>query len=182
MARLKSKPFMPKTVVERKVRKNTQGKWLTIKMAYVDREDEPSMAQLAREFDISLAQLGRKARKDNWVSQRQDHWNKIGIKVAEKCTTAVAERLIRNQKVVAGAIGYVVNQIKNGWIKTSLGDLDKLIRLEEFLHGNADSRPDFVSGVEKLIKEMGQSRAREHKAVISDDKQITEGGSVIDLI
>jgi len=159
----------------KKQQKNTQAKWLTIRMAYTDREDEPSIRQLAMEFEISLAQLGRKARSENWVSQRKEHWNRIGTKIARKCSSDTAERLIRNQKVVAGAIGYVVSQIKNGSIRANLSDLDKLIRLEEFVHGGPDSRPDALSGIEGIIRELGKKRAMEHRNVVAEDQRIING-------
>jgi len=155
--------------------KNTQAMWLTIRSAYINREDEPSINQLAGEFGISQSQLGRKAKSENWVSRRKNYWDKVGIKILKKCSSDTAERLIRNQKVVAGAIGYIVSQIKSESIRASLGDLDKLIRLEEFIHGGPDSRPDALSGIEGIIRELGKKRAMEHRDVIADDRKITNG-------
>jgi len=166
---------MPKNT--RKIQqKNTQGKWLTIRTAYINREDEPSMNELAGEFSISQSQLGRKAKEEKWVLLRRVYWDKMGIRILEKVGKRQAEIRARNIAVAEGTLAYLTNLITDKKLKGTVGDVDKITRLIEFLYGGADSRPDYVSGIEKLIKEIGQSRAKEYKTIINEDKQITAGG------
>ncbi|MFH1230035.1 MAG: hypothetical protein V1709_00920 [Planctomycetota bacterium] len=158
----------------RKTQKNTQAKWIMIKTAYIEREDEPSMNQLAQEYGISQAQLGRLAKKENWLLKRKDHWDKIGIKILKKCSTETADRLLRNQKIVEGALSYLVQQIRYKTIKCTLSDLEKLIRTDEFLHGNADSRTETViTAIERAILDNQNRRVSEYETVNEIEAELT---------
>jgi len=160
--------------LQRKTKKNTQGKWLTIKMAYIDREDEPSMNQLAEEFDVSHSQLGRKAKDERWLIQRRIHWDKIGIKVSEKASNKQAESRAKNIMVIESGIAYIINQMKSGSIDAHLSDLDRLVGRLEVLYGGVDSRTETTGEFEATLKEMNKLRSKEYKDYVNSNKKDEE--------
>ncbi len=51
----------------------------------------------------------------------------------------------RNLQIVHMALVQLARAVADGQVRTSLGDLDKLIRLESFLRDGPDSRQEIVS-------------------------------------
>lgn len=149
--------------------------WAAVKEIYLLRQDEISLEDLAREFNIAPPYLRLIAARDNWSMQRKLWQNKTLLKTAEKLTDKRAEVRARNIAIAEGALSYLANRIRNQKIKCSMTDVDKIARLVEFLYGNADSRPDNASSIEQLIRAMGQSRGKEHKATIAEDKLLVSG-------
>lgn len=92
--------------------------------------------------------------REGWDQRRAEIVRKANEKADKKQVSLLAE----NMKIVRFAKSKIVDQIKaieqgKEVSKTPVGDLDKLIRLEEFLQGRPDSRPqhDFTSYTEEEL-------------------------------
>jgi hypothetical protein len=101
-----------------------------------------SVQAICREFQVSRTTIAKYRDKLKWVERRA----KIRAKAEAKADKQQISLLAENMKIVRFAKGKIVDQVKaveaQGEVsKTPIGDLDKLIRLEEFLHGRPDSRP-----------------------------------------
>jgi hypothetical protein len=103
-------------------------------------------------------------RRENWVEQR----DKITERARTKAENAQVSLLAENMKIVRFAKGKLLEQLKKiadgeEISKMPVRDLDKLIRLEEFLHGRPDSRP-----------QMDYSKMTEEELTIELQATITE--------
>lgn len=114
--------------------------WTTIKELYIIREDLPSAEDLGKEFGIARNQITRRCTKEKWVAARKAYWEKVLSKSVQNAQDEAAVRLAQNKNLIGGAISYIVECIRKKKIKATLGDLDKLIRLREFIEGAPDSR------------------------------------------
>ena len=168
---------MPKAkVISYKHKRWKHINWPIVKQIYILKEDEVSFEDLANEFNIARPHLSNIASKENWKLQRKLHWNKVLLRTGEKLTEQQAEIRAKNIMVAEGALSRLANMIKEDRLKGTFGDVDKIVRLIEFLYGNVDSRPDFASGIESLIREMGKNRGKEHRDIMK------ENGQIIDIV
>ena len=139
--------------------------WTTIKSAYTTRGNTPSHLDLAKEFNVDSSMISRRASKEGWLRQRELYWRKQEVKIQQKISDRDAERLINNLNLIAGAKGYLVKLIRENKLKGSVDSIDKLIRLEEFLHGNVDSRSEsnVNNNYPAILQELMRQRMIEHE-------------------
>lgn len=148
--------------------------WGIIKQIYVMREDEISMENLAREFNIASPHLKEIASTEKWKIQRRVYQDKILLKTAEKLTDRQAETRAKGLTIAEAALGYIAELMQKRQLKASVGDLDKIVRLMEFLHGNVDSRTETViTAIERAIRENQNKRVKEHEDVNAIEAELT---------
>lgn len=145
--------------------------WNTIKLAYITRKDIASLRGLSKEFGVHLSHIATKSKEGEWVEQRKQYWDVISTKILQECSEEEAQRLIKSRQRVRTAIEKLEGQIEKGEAKASYDALDKLTRLEEFLHGNADSRTEGGFNYELFLKEVMTLRVRQHKEAIAGQQK-----------
>lgn len=102
--------------------------------------EKPSVRYVSQKCQVSRTTAGRYKAKDNWDKRLSE----IKLKAEKKTDSQLAKRLAENLKIVRFAKAELVKKIQKGKDKSTstYSELDKLIRLEEFLLGKPDSRPD----------------------------------------
>lgn len=124
-----------------------------------------SVRFVARKCNISITTVYRYKEWDNWDERLRKVRAEAQQKVDKKIIDHTAESLI----IVRAAKARLAQNIKIGAIKTksTISDLDKLVRLEQLLMGGADSRPDLViaelrnmstKALLKLLKQLEKKR------------------------
>ena len=136
--------------------------WRAIRDLYIT--GEMSLRALARRFNVDPGQISIKSRKEAWEKRRKVHQDRISAKFQQKSALETLDRLERNKKLVLHGIGTVLAGIKKGTVKPSLADLDRLIRLDEFLHGNKP--PGEGETLEELFARLTKIRIQEHKEAL----------------
>lgn len=121
--------------------------------AYCER---PSVYHVAAKCKVSPTTAKRYRDAEDWDGRLKQ----ISRKAAEKVDRKVVDVTAENLRVVRFAKARVVRRIRNGKVKSSstYSDLDRLVRLEQFLSGGNDSRPD-VEITELRSKSTGELRA-----------------------
>lgn len=107
---------------------------------------------IAQKLHISVPTVVKYRRRDKWDSRRQQILHKAQAKADEQQVTLLAA----NMQIVKVAKQKLFDQIKakaKGESRTPYSDLDRIIRLEEFLQGRPDSRPqlDYSSFSEEQL-------------------------------
>ena len=138
-----------------------------------------SAPAIARGCSVSKGAVLTYRRKHKWVERRDKITERANIKADAEQVTLLAETM----KIVRFAKGNLLEQLKKiadgeEISKMPVTDLDKLIRLEEFLHGRPDSRPqvDYSNMTEEeLVVEI--QTVMEEIAGMPECKQYIESSS-----
>jgi predicted DNA-binding protein YlxM (UPF0122 family) len=123
-----------------------------------------SAPTIARACSVSKGVVLKYRKTEKWVQKRDE----ITERAIKKADDAQVSLLAENMKIVRFAKGKLLEQLKKiadgeEISKMPVTDLDKLIRLEEFLHGRPDSRP-----------QMDYSKMTEEELTIELQATITE--------
>ncbi len=113
-------------------------------------QEEP-IQSIARKCVVSAVTVRKYMNREGWIERRK----KIYQKASEKADGKEVNILAENIRLVRYCKGKLIDHIKEmGNLfpksKTPFADLDKIIRLEQFLIGNPDSRPEQVKPVDEL--------------------------------
>lgn len=96
---------------------------------------------IGQKLAISRTTVTKYRKREKWDERRE----KIIKKAEAKADNQQVSLLAENMKIVRFAKGRIIEQLKQAALKditkTPIPDLDKIIRLEEFLQGRPDSRP-----------------------------------------
>ncbi len=123
-----------------------------------------SIQAISRACTVNRGTVIRYRRIEKWVARRDAITERANAKADHEQVTLLAE----NMKIVRFAKGKLLEQLKKiadgeEISKMPVTDLDKLIRLEEFLHGRPDSRP-----------QLDYSKMTEEQLVIEMQTVVTE--------
>ena len=137
--------------------------WLKLRERYKTSDDFPTLLKIHNELKsagtpIHYSTLKQRSANENWPQQRKEYWNRVEQKKDQKLINEEVDRISKFKNFVMGSIVEIIRQIKNKEIKGSFGELDRLIRLYEYLEGNPDSRPGGSSGIESFLKELAKNR------------------------
>jgi len=89
--------------------------------------------QVAEEFGVSLGAVKLWGRSFGWKRRVGERDAEIAKTLAHRNKEDAVERLARNRKIVKMGLVQVAKAIAEGKVKVTLADLDRLVRLEEFL-------------------------------------------------
>ena len=103
-----------------------------------------SYDKVAVEFGASRSTVKAWGRSFGWGGRVAERDAQVSREVANRTLTDEISRCERNIKIVEMAVMRLARDIRDGRIKTTLADLDRLIRLESFLRKEPDSRPEIV--------------------------------------
>jgi transposase len=92
-----------------------------------------SYKKVAREFGVSLGTVKMWGRTLGWKRRLQERDAEVARALAKRSIEEGMERAARNRKIVEMGLVQVAKAIAEGKIKVTVADLDRLIRLEEFL-------------------------------------------------
>lgn len=166
---------------KKKARQYRKHDWREIRDTFITKPQSLSLRKLAREFDVSVALVSRKAKKEGWEKRRQQHLDKVSSKVYQDSTKATAFTQIKALQITESLIGIVLNALKGSRLpggegekkeKMTIGEMaslmnssDKLLRLRELLQGHPDTRPGDGITFEDFVRKLRKQRAREHKNI-----------------
>lgn len=122
-------------------KKLTQTKRDEMFAAWVER---PSIRHVAQKCGISTTTVRRYIEWDKWT----ERFDNIQAKARKKADTSIAKAIADNLVLVRYAKAQVTAAIQNrkdAASKFPINDLDKLVRLENLLMGEADSRPELAN-------------------------------------
>ena len=88
---------------------------------------------VAEEFGVSVGAVKMWGRSFEWSRRLRERDGEVAKAVAERSMKDGVERGVRNLKIIEMGLLQVAKAIADGKVKPSVSDLDKLIRLEEFL-------------------------------------------------
>jgi transposase len=92
-----------------------------------------SYRHVAEEFGVSLGAVKVWGRSFDWKRRIGKRDAEVARALADENTKDGVERTARNRKIVGLALIQVAKAIAEGKVRPTISDLDRLIRLEEFL-------------------------------------------------
>jgi len=141
---------------------------------YFSLGERRSYRAVAQEFGVSESTVKLWGRSLRWKQRLRERDLAVAREVASRTITDEVSHRERNLKIVQMAMVKLAKAVADGRVKMTMGDLDKLIRLEAFLRDEPDSRQELVFAdlkhksreeIREMIKEeMETLKLLEHKA------------------
>ena len=92
-----------------------------------------SYPQVAEESGVSLGTVKLWGRSFDWKGRIQERDAEVARAMADRSMKKGIERGLRNSKIIEMGLVQVAKAIAEGKVKMTVSDLDRLIRLEEYL-------------------------------------------------
>jgi hypothetical protein len=103
-----------------------------------------SLPALAKRLNVSHAATKLWSRTFGWAARIEERDKAVAHLVEQKTVKQEVDRRTRNKQIVQAGIVAAARAIAEGRVHPTLADLDRLIRLENFLEGEADSRHELI--------------------------------------
>ena len=103
-----------------------------------------SYEKVAVQFGAALSTVKLWGRSFRWKQRIRERGMEVAREVATRTLTDEVSHRERSLQIVQMALIQLARAIVDGKVKMTLGDLDKLIRLEAFLSDQPDSRQEIV--------------------------------------
>lgn len=104
-----------------------------------------SLVRLAKKLGVARNTAKSWSRAFGWQDRIAERDREVTrVMEAESIREAVDTRK-RNRQLLQLALVQIAKQLAEGRVKATMGDLDRLIRLEQFLDGQADSRQEVIA-------------------------------------
>jgi len=101
--------------------------------------------KVAQEFGVSIGAVKLWGRSFGWKRRVGERDGEVARSLADQSLSDGVERAARNRKIVEMGLIKVAQAIAEGKVKPTITDLDRLIRLEEFLRQeDPDERPKII--------------------------------------
>ena len=104
-----------------------------------------SLTAVANKVGVSRSAVRDWSREFTWAERVNERDRGIARVAADKALQEGIESGTRNRRLVQLALVQAAKQIAAGKVRCTIADLDRLIRLEAFLEGKADSRQEVIS-------------------------------------
>jgi hypothetical protein len=105
-----------------------------------------SYASVARELGVSVATVKLWGRSFGWQERVRERDLDVARAVADRTFKGETEGKGEQLKIVRMAMLHVAKEIAERKVRVTIGDLDRLIRLEKFLSDEPDSRVEHTFG------------------------------------
>jgi len=104
-----------------------------------------SLTHLGRRLGVAASTVKRWSTAFAWQARIDSRDRDMAEVIQTKSMSTELESRVRNKRIVAAGIFQIARQIADGKMKGTLTELDRLIRLEQFLEGRADSRQEVIA-------------------------------------
>jgi hypothetical protein len=104
-----------------------------------------SLSKLSDRLGISRSALRDWSMAFRWQERIDERGRDVAKVMASRSIRTEAEDRSKQRQLVQLALVTVARQIAEGRVRGNMGDLDRLIRLERFLEGEADSRQEVIA-------------------------------------
>jgi hypothetical protein len=134
-----------------------------------------SLTKLARKIGMSLSAVKLWSRELKWTERLEERERDVVKAMAKSSVKIETDTRLRNRQLLQLALVQIAKKLAEGKVRVTLADLDRLIRLEAFLAGQADSRQELIARdlQGKSLPELRELLRRE----VSELKGLTEGQS-----
>lgn len=129
-----------------------------------------SLHELASKVGVSVAAAKKWSVAFSWKARVADRDQAVGGLVRERATKAEVDRRSQNRRIIEAGIISVARAIADGRVSPSLSDLDRLVRLQCFVEGEADSRQEIVQ------RDLAGKSAEELRAML--DAELHDLGAI----
>ena len=92
-----------------------------------------SYRQVAEQFGVSMGTVKLWGRSFDWKGRIAERDAEVARAMADRSVKKGVERGLRNSKIIEMGLVQVAKAIAEGKVKMTVSDLDRLIRLEEYL-------------------------------------------------
>jgi hypothetical protein len=113
---------------------------------YYGMGERRSYEKVAARFQVALSTVKLWGKSFHWKQRVRERDAELAREMAARTLSDEVSRRERSLKIVQLALVQLAKAIAEGKVKMTLGDLDKLIRLEAFLSDLPDSRAEVVFG------------------------------------
>ncbi len=111
---------------------------------YLGLGEKRSYEKVAKEFKVAASTVKLWGKSLRWKERLKERDLQVAREVAGRTLADEVSHRERNLQIVHLALVQLAKAVADGHVKMSLGDLDKLIRLESFLRDEPDSRQEIV--------------------------------------
>lgn len=101
---------------------------------------------VAKEIGVALATVKRWGRVYGWQGRVRERDLEVARSAADRSFQGEVESRARQIQIVGMGLLQVAKAIAEGKVRVTMGDLDRLIRLQRFLSNEPDSRTEHVIG------------------------------------
>ena len=119
---------------------------------------------VAEEFRVSLATVKVWGKAFGWKERIGGRDADAARTMADQSLKSTTEKIARNRKIVEMGLMQVAKAIAEGKVKPTISDLDRLIRLEEFLRGRRESDRSEAWLMEKLQRRYAERHKEKGEA------------------
>jgi transposase len=113
--------------------------------AYYAQGPKRSLSKVADELGVSRSAVKNWSRAFGWAERTAERDKAIATAAADRSIQVGVESTLRNRQIVQMGLVQIARQIAEGTVRATISDLDRLIRLEAFLEGKADSRQEIIA-------------------------------------
>jgi hypothetical protein len=113
--------------------------------AYFAQGPKRSLSKVADELNVSESAVKKWSRTFSWTERIAERDKTIATVAADRSIEVGVESTLRNRQIVQMGLVQIARQIAEGTVRATISDLDRLIRLEAFLEGKADSRQEIIA-------------------------------------
>jgi hypothetical protein len=85
------------------------------------------------------------SREFRWRERLEEREGLVTAATAKRAVKSQADTRRRNEQLLQLALVQIAKALAEGRIRITLADLDRLLRLEEFMAGRADSRQEVIA-------------------------------------
>jgi transposase len=104
-----------------------------------------SLTKLARKIGVSKSTVKGWSRAFSWAERLKARDGEVATAAAKGSIKTQADLRRRNDQLLQLALVQIAKALAEGRVKVTLADLDRLLRLEEFRAGRADSRQEIIA-------------------------------------
>jgi predicted transcriptional regulator len=104
-----------------------------------------SLAKVAAELGVSRSAVKSWSKAFRWAARVGERDRAVARVVADRSVKAEVDATLRNRQIVQMALVQIARQVAEGTVRATISDLDRLVRLEAFLEGKADSRQEVIA-------------------------------------
>ena len=139
--------------------------------------EKRSYEKVAARFQVALSTVKLWARSFRWQERVRERDAEVAREMAARTLNDEVSRRERNLRIVELALIQLAKAVAEGKVKMTLGDLDKLVRLEAFLSDLPDSRQEVVFGDLKNksteeLRQMMRAEIQALKEIEASDEEI----------